>query len=637
MPCNKTAIYTKENLLNNVLCASPPNLNRDEWVAALPRAMVADLLLFGNKERLKVGTNIEDIYLEHRIERLTECLGSLSGWKRCIKSMIDLLEDCVSQYHVFVANELFKEEQLTNENKRREEGDDVRSKRNMVEVSIVIKIVHKLYKEWQQSKKEVSIGVVSPYPAQVVSIEEKICYKYEKRDGCSVNVKSIDEFQGGEEDIIILSNEIIIDAKKELEPLNDMVKGNSLLLKHVKWKILFSDNFRKSFGKLMDSRMKNVVVDFLQKLSGGWRPNDGNTDLKVLKIYMAEGLYLICSIDIIKEFKYIHVLRIWDILPLKEIPNLRKELDNIFATYTNDHMYRCTTKHLEGLEDIRSMLDTKFLGTRTYGKQEKVDMFEIFQLKQNSRIHAGGTRTSKGFVGFGAEQVILVRDNYVKAEICEYVGKRALVLTIEECKGLEFLDEANWQRLWICEKNEELSKPMFDYWKGMCLVKVRKLNDSIAATCYSYLGDHERAGKFYLEKCGDIDATAECFLLARCYRDAAKAYAKGDQFSNCLSVCRKGEVFDKGFQYIEYWKEHVHVRSKEIEQLEQDFLESCALSYYERKDTIPVAQTLVLSASGIKNSVEANQPFGTLGLLSGLMCEVFKDLITKDLEDEPWS
>ena len=98
----------------------------------------------------------------------------------------------------------------------------------------------------------------------------------------------------------------------------------------------------------MDSRMKNVVVDFLQKLSGGWRPNDGNTDLKVLKIYMAEGLYLICSIDIIKEFKYIHVLRIWDILPLKEIPNLRKELDNIFATYTNDHMYRCTTKHLEG-------------------------------------------------------------------------------------------------------------------------------------------------------------------------------------------------------------------------------------------------------------------------------------------------
>ncbi|KAF1886521.1 hypothetical protein Lal_00045754 [Lupinus albus] len=35
------AIYTKENLLDNVLSAIPPDLNRDEWVAALPRALVA--------------------------------------------------------------------------------------------------------------------------------------------------------------------------------------------------------------------------------------------------------------------------------------------------------------------------------------------------------------------------------------------------------------------------------------------------------------------------------------------------------------------------------------------------------------------------------------------------------------------
>ncbi|KAJ0974949.1 hypothetical protein J5N97_016914 [Dioscorea zingiberensis] len=35
------AIYSKENLLNNILCAIPSNLSRDEWLAALPRAMVA--------------------------------------------------------------------------------------------------------------------------------------------------------------------------------------------------------------------------------------------------------------------------------------------------------------------------------------------------------------------------------------------------------------------------------------------------------------------------------------------------------------------------------------------------------------------------------------------------------------------
>ncbi|KAG5595173.1 hypothetical protein H5410_036405 [Solanum commersonii] len=35
------AIYTKENLLQNVLSAIPADFNRYEWVAALPRALVA--------------------------------------------------------------------------------------------------------------------------------------------------------------------------------------------------------------------------------------------------------------------------------------------------------------------------------------------------------------------------------------------------------------------------------------------------------------------------------------------------------------------------------------------------------------------------------------------------------------------
>ncbi|CAI9763647.1 unnamed protein product [Fraxinus pennsylvanica] len=38
------AIYSKENLLNNVLGAIPSDLNRDEWVAALPRALVAGFI-----------------------------------------------------------------------------------------------------------------------------------------------------------------------------------------------------------------------------------------------------------------------------------------------------------------------------------------------------------------------------------------------------------------------------------------------------------------------------------------------------------------------------------------------------------------------------------------------------------------
>lgn len=35
------AIFAKENLLNNVLSAIPQELGREEWLQALPRALVA--------------------------------------------------------------------------------------------------------------------------------------------------------------------------------------------------------------------------------------------------------------------------------------------------------------------------------------------------------------------------------------------------------------------------------------------------------------------------------------------------------------------------------------------------------------------------------------------------------------------
>ncbi|XP_045821754.1 uncharacterized protein LOC123914598 [Trifolium pratense] len=164
--------------------------------------------------------------------------------------------------------------------------------------------------------------------------------------------------------------------------------------------------------------------------------------------------------------------------------------------------------------------------------------------KKNAIVTIFGTTGHKSgeIVGFGAEQVILVRDDYARKEILEYVGKQALVLTILECKGLEFQDvllynffgtsplQNRWrviydeymneqdmlepaesksypsfndskhnilcselkqlyvsitrtrQRLWICENTEEYCRPMFDYWKRKCLVQFKELDDSLAQT-----------------------------------------------------------------------------------------------------------------------------------------------------------
>ncbi|OMO78977.1 phosphatase 2C (PP2C)-like protein [Corchorus capsularis] len=61
------AIYTKENLLTNVLNAIPTDLNRDEWVAALPRALVAGFVKTDKdfQERAQTsGTTVTFVIIE---------------------------------------------------------------------------------------------------------------------------------------------------------------------------------------------------------------------------------------------------------------------------------------------------------------------------------------------------------------------------------------------------------------------------------------------------------------------------------------------------------------------------------------------------------------------------------------------
>ncbi|CAA7058231.1 unnamed protein product [Microthlaspi erraticum] len=79
------------------------------------------------------------------------------------------------------------------------------SLKNVVEVSVVAEIVSKLYSVSRKTQKRISVGVISPYKAQVFAIQEKIGEKYNTGELFSVSVRSVDGFQGGEEDIIIIS------------------------------------------------------------------------------------------------------------------------------------------------------------------------------------------------------------------------------------------------------------------------------------------------------------------------------------------------------------------------------------------------------------------------------------------------
>jgi hypothetical protein len=79
------------------------------------------------------------------------------------------------------------------------------SSKNMAEVAAAANIVERLAKECSEKKQRTSVGVISPYTAQVIALQDRLGRKFEKHDFLSVIVKSIDGFQGGEEDIILIS------------------------------------------------------------------------------------------------------------------------------------------------------------------------------------------------------------------------------------------------------------------------------------------------------------------------------------------------------------------------------------------------------------------------------------------------
>lgn len=118
--------------------------------------------------------------------------------------------------------------------------------------------------------------------------------------------------------------------------------------------MLFSEYLRKSFVKLKTSEMKNLVLLLLSKLSTGWRPRRRNVEVdcksssRILNKFKVRELYIVCSIDIVKESWYTQVLKVWDILPLEKISILVKRLDGIFGMYRFDYLNRCEVKCFEG-------------------------------------------------------------------------------------------------------------------------------------------------------------------------------------------------------------------------------------------------------------------------------------------------
>nr|KYP76033.1 Helicase SEN1 [Cajanus cajan] len=107
----------------------------------------------------------------------------------------------------FLHGDMFKFYSFINVAYGQDEFGEGNSRKNMVEVAVVSEIVLNLYKESASRKQTVSVGVISPYKAQVVAIQEALGKRFggDVDNDFSVKVSTVDGFQGGEEDVIIIS------------------------------------------------------------------------------------------------------------------------------------------------------------------------------------------------------------------------------------------------------------------------------------------------------------------------------------------------------------------------------------------------------------------------------------------------
>jgi senataxin len=92
-----------------------------------------DIVLYGNKKRMKIddGNILSTVFLDSRAKRLLPCFMPNTGWKHCLCSLIDLLENSAKKYHLYI-EDIIKQMSSNKDNyeknsKESEDKDNVRN------------------------------------------------------------------------------------------------------------------------------------------------------------------------------------------------------------------------------------------------------------------------------------------------------------------------------------------------------------------------------------------------------------------------------------------------------------------------------------------------------------------------------
>lgn len=98
----RTLICCPTNVAVSEVASRVMKLAKDDGTCGL-----GDILVYGNVDQ--TAYVIDEICLNYRVERLFEFLADGTGWRHCITTMIELLEDCVSKHKISCNSKIVNE------------------------------------------------------------------------------------------------------------------------------------------------------------------------------------------------------------------------------------------------------------------------------------------------------------------------------------------------------------------------------------------------------------------------------------------------------------------------------------------------------------------------------------------------
>ncbi|KAL8997770.1 MAG: hypothetical protein Q9169_003019 [Polycauliona sp. 2 TL-2023] len=148
-----------------------------------------------------------------------------------------------------------------------------------------------------------------------------------------------------------------------------------------------------------------------------------------------------------------------------------------------------------------------------------------------AKINHEGSNSTIDKIKFGAEQVVLVRDEKSKAQLRDHIGSIALVLTIRESKGMEFDDVVLFDFFTSC--------PELDGWRSLSDAEV---NESASFDSRRYVAICNELKSFYvavtrarnkffmIETISAKNLSPVVKLLTQCTNDSITQLIKRDDY-----------------------------------------------------------------------------------------------------------